>query len=153
MNQSADQPGTEAGALAGASDTAANATPSSAASPVPAGAELVARCEQVMAHAWMVRTFIKHCDESEDFPELMGIVRAVFDMSRALETRVADPAGYFRMLEKKIGTLRKAAAQFREDAQRASTHTNFRQAVISIEACVAELERLLQLGRGAVKDS
>ena len=35
--------------------------------------------QQKMAHAWMVRTFIKHCDEVEDYPELMGIVRAVFD--------------------------------------------------------------------------
>ena len=108
--------------------------------------ELVNRCQTVMAHAWMVRTFIKHSDEVEDFPELMEIVRTVFDTARALETREGDPAGYFRMLGKKLGKLRKAAAQFRIDAETASTHTNFKQAVISIDACVEELESLQKAG-------
>lgn len=107
-------------------------------------AEAVARCDKVMAHAWMVRTFVKHSPEVEDFPELMGIVRTVFDMARALETRVADPAGYMHMLRKKIGKLRAAAAEFRADAPQASTHTNFQQAVISMDACVEELESILQ---------
>ncbi len=50
----------------------------------PALSQLVERFQKTMAHAWMVRTFIKHCDEVEDYPELMGIVRSVFDMSRAI---------------------------------------------------------------------
>jgi len=107
-------------------------------------AEAVIRCDKVMAHAWMVRTFVKHSPEVEDFPELMGIVRTVFDMARALETRVTDPAGYLHMLRKKIGKLRAAAAEFRVEAPRASTHTNFQQAVISIDSCVEELEAILQ---------
>lgn len=106
-------------------------------------ADLVARCQQVMAHAWMVRTFVKHSEEIEDFPELMGIVRTVFDTCRALETRSDDPPGYIRMLGKKLGKLRAAAAQFRSDALQASAHTNFQQAVVSMDACVAELEHLL----------
>jgi predicted component of type VI protein secretion system len=110
-------------------------------------AELVEHCQQVLAHAWMVRTFVKHSEEVEDFPELMGLVRAVFDASRALETRAGDPAAYFRMLAKKIGKLRTAADQFRHDAPQASSHTNFQQAVISMDACVSELERLLQTGQ------
>ena len=107
-------------------------------------AEAVIRCDQVMAHAWMVRTFIKHSPEVEDFPELMGIVRTVFDTARALETRVTDPAGYLHMLRKKIGKLRTAAAEFRIEAPKASTHTNFQQAVISMDACVQEFEKILQ---------
>lgn len=99
-----------------------------------------------MSHAWMVRTFIKHSDEVEDFPELMGIVRGVFDTSRALETRVDDPAGYLKMLRKKLGKLRKATDQFREDAPQASTHMNFQQAVKSMDACVEELTGLLETG-------
>ena len=67
----------------------------------------VERCQEIMAHAWMVRTFIKHSDEVEDFPELMGIVRAVFDTSRALETRVTEEPAYLKMLSKKIGKLEK----------------------------------------------
>lgn len=106
--------------------------------------DAVARCEKVMAHAWMVRTFIKHSSEVEDFPELMGIVRSVFDTSRALETRVSDPAAYLHMLRKKIGKLRLAANEFRTDAPLASTHTNFQQAVISIDACVEELDEILR---------
>src|SRR4051812_17519014 len=106
-------------------------------------AEAVVRCEQLMSHAWMVRTFVKHSAEVEDFPELMGIVRTVFDTARALETRVDDPAGYLHMLRKKIGKLRAAAAQFKIDAAQASTHTNFQQAVISIETCVRDLEYIL----------
>jgi hypothetical protein len=105
--------------------------------------QIVERCQQVMAHAWMVRTFIKHSEEAEDFPELMGIVRAVFDTSRALETRTQDPQAYLQMLRKKIGKLRTAAAEFRQNAAEASSHTNFQQAVVSMDACVAELERLL----------
>lgn len=105
--------------------------------------QAVARCQSIMAHAWMVRTFVKHSPEVEEFPELMDIVRTVFDLSRALETRVADPAGYLHMLRKKIGKLRKAADKFRNDSPLASTHTNFQQAVASIDACVAELEEIL----------
>jgi hypothetical protein len=118
--------------------------------PPQTAADVVQRCQTVMAHAWMVRTFIKHSDEIDDFPALMGIVRAVFDTSRALETRVDDPAGYLKMLRKKIGKLRAAAGQFRTDAAEASSHTNFQQAVMSMDACVDELESLLQAGERLV---
>jgi len=106
-------------------------------------ADAVQRCQTIMAHAWMVRTFVKHSEEVEEFPELMGIVRAVFDTSRALETRVDDQDAYLKMLRKKIGKLRKAAEQFSHDAPLASGHTNFQQAVISINACVEELQAVL----------
>jgi hypothetical protein len=91
----------------------------------------------------MVRTFVKHSPEVEHFPELMEIVRNVFDLSRALETRAEDPAAYLHMLKKKIGKLRKAAEKFRHDAPLASTHTNFQQAVLSMDACVAALDEIL----------
>jgi hypothetical protein len=103
----------------------------------------MARCQKVLAHAWMVRTFIKHSSEVEEFPELMGIVRGVFDLSRALETRVDDPAGYFKVLHKKLDGLKNASVQFAIDAPLASGHTNFQQAVISIAACVDELDAIL----------
>ena len=106
-----------------------------------------------MAHAWMVRTFIKHCEEVEDFPELMGIVRAVFDSSRALETRIADPAGYFKMLAKKIGKMKSATVQFRTDAAEASTHTNFAMAVKSMEACCEDLGDLLKQAQAIIAGS
>lgn len=115
---------------------------------------VINRCEELMSHAWMVRTFVKHSEEIEDFPELeglMGIARTIFDASRALETRVDDPAGYLHMLRKKIGRLKKAAAQFEEDAFQASTHTNFVMAVRSINVCVRELDEQLDLGTQLLK--
>jgi hypothetical protein len=105
--------------------------------------QLVERFQKTMAHAWMVRTFIKHCDEVEDYPELMGIVRAVFDMSRAIESKSDDPAVYFKFAGKKIGKLRKAAIQFQENAWSASTHTNFQQAVLSVQYSVDQMEVIL----------
>jgi hypothetical protein len=107
-------------------------------------AELAHDFQRAMSHAWMVRTFIKHSDEVDDFPELMGIVRAVFDMSRAIENKIEDPATYFRFAHKKIGKLRTAVTQFRADAWRASTHTNFQQAVMSVERATDEMESILK---------
>lgn len=111
--------------------------------------DVVNRCDEIMAQAWMVRTFVKHSEEIEDFPELeglMGVARTVFDAARALETRVDDPAAYLHMLRKKIGRMRKAAVQFEEDAVQASAHTNFVMAVRSINVCVRELQQLLDRG-------
>lgn len=106
--------------------------------------DAVIQSQQLFAHAWMVRTFVKHSPEVEDFPELMAIARNVFDVARSLESRVDDPAAYFRQLKKKLTRLKAAAAQFREDAPRASTHTNFQQAVLSMDACIAGWEQLLK---------
>lgn len=116
-------------------------------SPITDLSDIVQRCDEVLAHAWMVRTFIKHGEEIDDYPELMGIVRSVFDISRALETRQADAVGYVRMLNKKVGKLRKSAEQFAIDASKASTHTNFQQAVKSMNVCVRELLALSARGQ------
>jgi len=107
--------------------------------------EAVARCQTIFAHAWMVRTFVKHSETVEDFPELMQIVRTVFDTSRAMEPKVDNPTEYLATLRKKITKLRAAAEQFRKDAPVASDHTNFRQAVISLDGCVAELEEVVKM--------
>ena len=117
------------------------------ASESPELTDVVRQCDEVLAHAWMVRTFIKHCEEIEDYTELMGIVRAVFDISRALETRLADPIGYLRMLHKKLSKLRQAVEQFSMEAPKASTHTNFQQAVKSMNVCLRELQLLSAHGQ------
>ncbi|MCP4175582.1 MAG: amidohydrolase [Fuerstiella sp.] len=113
--------------------------------------QLVERFQKTMAHAWMVRTFIKHCDEIEDYPELMGIVRSVFDMSRAIESKTEDPPVYFRFAEKKIGKLRKAAEQFQQNAWSASTHTNFQQAVRSVLYATEQMEDILAEATAAIR--
>jgi hypothetical protein len=111
--------------------------------------DIVNRSDEVMTHAWMVRTFVKHSEETEDFPDLLGLmgcVRGVFDMTRALETRVGDPAAYLHMLRKKIGRLKKAAAEFERDAAQVSIHTNWVMAARSLNLCVRDLEALLAEG-------
>ena len=80
----------------------------------------------------------------EDFPELMQIVRAVFDTCRALEPKVPDPQAYLTTLKKKISKLRAAVVQFQVDAPVASDHENFRQAVLSMNGCLTELEAILK---------
>lgn len=108
-------------------------------------ADAVARCQTIFAHAWMVRTFVKHSEVVEDFPELMQVVRTVFDTARAIESKVGEPAEYLTTLRKKISKLKAAAIQFAVDAPKASDHENFRQAVISLNCCVAEFEAILQM--------
>ena len=117
----------------------------------PTPAAIVVRCEEVMSHVWMVRTFVKHSEEAEEFPELMQTARICFDTARALETRLDDPAKYLHMLRKKLSKLARAADAFRDDAPQASSHMNFQQAVKSLDAAVAELRRLLTAGDAAVK--
>lgn len=106
-----------------------------------------------MAHAWMVRTFVKHCDEMDDYPELMEIVRTVFDAYRALESKSDNPSDYFKMLAKKLGRLKKGSEEFARQAAIASEHTNFQQAVVSMDACVEELTELLELSTRIVTAS
>jgi hypothetical protein len=111
--------------------------------------EVVHRCDEIMSHAWMVRTFVKHSEEVEDYPELdglMGVARTIFDACRALETQVDNPAKYLHMLRKKIGRLKKASVEFERDARQVSVHTNFMMAIRSTQICVRELEELLELG-------
>ncbi len=108
--------------------------------------DVVKKCDEVMTHAWMVRTFVKHSEEAEDAVELLELPRVVFDVTRALETRLNDPVAYLRMLSKKIAKLRAATAQFAIDAPKISAHTNFRMASRSMTICVGQLESLLEEG-------
>jgi hypothetical protein len=104
---------------------------------------LVARSQKVMAHGWMIRTFIKHCDEVEDFPELNEMARTIFDVFRAVETQIEDPVSYFRTVRKKVAKLRSAAEQFEKDAWHASTHTNFQQCAVAAKFLGEQLQELL----------
>ncbi|MGB0738740.1 MAG: amidohydrolase [Planctomycetaceae bacterium] len=105
---------------------------------------LTTRSQQIMSHAWMIRTFIKHCDEVEDFPELNEMARVIFDVFRAVETQLRDPVSYFRTLRKKLAKLRSAAEQFEKDAWKASTHTNFEQCSVAAKFLCVQLQEVLQ---------
>jgi hypothetical protein len=102
------------------------------------------RVEAVLAHLWMVRTFLKHAPEFEEDVELMRIPRAIFDFVRAVETRMgAEPQELAKMLRQKLPRLKGAAEQFAAQVRDISDHTNFKMAVVSLSGCVEELGELL----------
>ena len=45
--------------------------------------DAMARCQPVLAHLWMVRTFLKHAPEVEEDAELLEVPRTLFDSIRA----------------------------------------------------------------------
>ena len=55
----------------------------------------------VLAHAWMVRTFLKHADEIQDDEEMLEVPRMIFDYTRALEPSYQrrDAKEYLRRAE------------------------------------------------------
>ena len=47
--------------------------------------EAVRRINVQLAHAWMVRTFLKHADEIQDDADMLEVPRMIFDYCRAVE--------------------------------------------------------------------
>ena len=47
--------------------------------------EAMERINTVLAHAWMVRNFLKHADEVQDDEEMLEVHRTIFDFIRAAE--------------------------------------------------------------------
>ena len=99
----------------------------------------------VLAHAWMVRTFLKHADEIQEDEELLETPRMIFDYTRALEPSYQrkDAKEYLRRAAGKLSKLRKAAQVFAREFKRVSDHTNFQMAALSLSACVARIEQIL----------
>ena len=108
--------------------------------------EAMERINTIVAHAWMVRTFLKHAPEFEDDVERMEIPRTIFDFARAVEKRYAerDAEGFLKMVRKKIGKLRAAAEKFAAQQPDISNHTNFQQAALSLTGCVRATQELLE---------
>jgi hypothetical protein len=107
--------------------------------------EAVAKLDVVLAHAWMVRTFLKHADEIQDDEELLDVHRAVFDVCRAVEParQRGDAGEYLHRLRGKLGKLRRAATFFADNYKRVTDHTNWQMAAVSLSGCVKEIEELL----------
>lgn len=108
-------------------------------------ADAMERINTIVAHAWMVRTFLKHAPEFEEDVERMEIPRTIFDFARAVETRYAerDADGYLKMVRKKLGKLRAAAEKFAAEQPGISNHTNFQQAAASLRGCVRAVDEIL----------
>ena len=47
--------------------------------------EAAGKLDVVLAHAWMVRTFLKHADEIQEDEEFLEVPRTIFDVCRSVE--------------------------------------------------------------------
>lgn len=108
-------------------------------------AEAVNRIDEIMAHLWMVRTFLKHADEIQEDAEFLDVPRTVFDYCRAVEPAVqkGDAVLYVHRARSKLGKLRKTAEFFAANFRRITDHTNWQMASASLSGCVRRLEEIL----------
>jgi hypothetical protein len=105
----------------------------------------VERLNVILAHAWMVRTFLKHADEIQDDEELLDVPRTVFDYVRAVEPawQRKDFKDYLHRIKGKLPKLGRAAEFFAAEHRRVSDHTNFQMAAQSLSGCVRQIEEVL----------
>jgi hypothetical protein len=108
-------------------------------------AEAVERLDVILAHAWMVRTFLKHADEIQEDEELLDVPRTVFDYVRMVEPSAqrGDHKDYLRRVKGRLPKLRRAADLFAREFRRVSDHTNFEMAARSLTGCVRAIEEVL----------
>ena len=109
-------------------------------------ADAVARLNTILAHAWMVRTFLKHADEIQDDEGMLDVPRALYDAIRAVEPAFqrGDTADYLRRLKGKLPKLRRAAEYFEAHFREFSPHTNFEMAALSLRGVVRQLEEVFE---------
>ena len=107
--------------------------------------EAMERINVVMAHAWMVRNFLKHAEEVQDDAEMLEVHRMIFDFIRAAEPgyQRKDAREYLHRVRGKLPKLRRVAEYFAADWRRVSAHTNFEMAAQSLTGCVKQIEEIL----------
>jgi hypothetical protein len=108
-------------------------------------AEAMERLNVVLAHAWMVRNFLKHAEEIETNEDMLEVHRMIYDSIRAVEPSYQrkDAGEYVRRLRGKLSKLRKAADYFAAEYANVSSHTNFEMAARSLSGCVRHIEEIL----------
>ena len=108
-------------------------------------AEAMERLNVILAHAWMVRNFLKHADEVQDDEGMLDVHRMIFDYIRAVEPSYQrqDFKEYLHRMRGKLPKLRRAADYFAQEYRRVSDHTNFQMAALSLSGCVRQIEEIL----------
>jgi hypothetical protein len=103
------------------------------------------RINVILAHAWMVRAFLKHAEETQEDEEMLEVHRMIFDYIRALEPSFQrqDVKEYLHRARGKLPKLKRAADFFARDYRRVSDHTNFEMAAASLSGCVEQIEEIL----------
>lgn len=104
--------------------------------------EAADRLNMVLAHAWMIRTFLKHADEVQESEEMLDVPRTLYDSIRAVEPAFqrGDVADYLRRLKGKLPKLRRVADYFNAHFREFSPHTNFEMAALSLRGVVRQME-------------
>jgi hypothetical protein len=107
--------------------------------------EAMQRLNVVLAHAWMVRAFLKHADEVQENEEMMEVHRVTYDFIRAVEPawQRQDATEYLHRLRGKLPKLKKVAEYFAAEYRNVSDHTNFEMAARSLSGCVRQIEEIL----------
>ena len=106
--------------------------------------DAVQRLNLVLAHAWMVRAFLKHADEIQENEDMLDVPRTLYDSVRAVEPAFqrGDTADFLRRLKGKLPKIRKAAEYFNSHFKEFSPHTNFEMAALSLLGVVKQMEEI-----------
>ncbi len=106
--------------------------------------EAVKRLNTILAHAWMIRTFLKHADDIQESDDMLDVPRTLYDSVRAVEPALqrGDHADFLRRLKGKLPKLRRSAEYFSAHFKEFSAHTNFEMAATSLAGVVQELEEV-----------
>ncbi len=104
------------------------------------------RLNTIMAHLWMVRTFLKHAEEIEEDEAMLVVPRTLFDFIRAVEPSYQrrDSKEYLRRFKGKLPKLRKAVEFFSEEYKSVSDHTNFQMAALSLDGSLQQISEILE---------
>jgi cob(I)alamin adenosyltransferase len=102
--------------------------------------------DTLITHVWMIRTFLKHADESQEDEDLRDIVRDLYDFILAVGPvdENTDTALYLKMAKKKWSKLRKATELYEEIQPEVSGHTNFAMAARSLRTAVDQIGVILK---------
>jgi hypothetical protein len=106
--------------------------------------EAVSRLNTVLAHAWMIRTFLKHADEIQASEDMLDVPRTLYDSIRAVEParERGDHGDFLRRLKGKLPKIRRAAEYFRDHFKEFSPHTNYEMCSASLLGVVKQMEEI-----------
>jgi hypothetical protein len=105
----------------------------------------VERLQEVLAHLWMVRTFLKHAEEIQDNQEMLDVPRTLFDYVRATEPahQAGDTKEFLHRVRGKLPKLRRAVEYYQQHYRDVTDHTNWQMAALSLAGCVRRIEEIL----------
>jgi hypothetical protein len=107
--------------------------------------EAMERLNVILAHAWMVRNFLKHAEEIQEDEEMLDVHRMIFDFIRATEPAYQrkDAREYLHRIKGKLPKLRRVAEFFSQEYRRITDHTNYQMAALSLSGCVKQIEEIV----------